>query len=170
MDRKRKEIIYKVDYDLNDPIIKQIEWAENSIRKFEQAKNKGEIKKGQLILYKTIIDNKECHYYGLTLDRSTLIDNSLIICPLINALDCIDKRIGINVGKISYLSYKDEYIALITKIRPIRKADIVSINDNFYKTDFLFDESFVNKLIILYKKFLEKIVLKKSKLTIVNQC
>ena len=94
----------------------------------------------------------------------------MIICPLINTLDCIDKRIGINVGKISYLSYKDEYIALITKIRPIRKADIVSINDNFYKTDFLFDESFVNKLIILYKKFLEKIVLKKSELTIVNQC
>ena len=57
MDRKRKEIIYKVDYDLNDPIMKQIEWAENSIRRFEQAKNKGEIKKGQLILYKTIIDN-----------------------------------------------------------------------------------------------------------------
>lgn len=158
MGDNRKTIIYKVNYDISDPIRKQIEWADDSLNNRLSTKFKV-IYKGEILLYRYVssISGLEREFYCVSLSDSDNKQNYTIICPLmINKVLSTD-NVGINIGMILKLDQHNEFIALFDKIKKIKKNNLIKLTEIAYKKEVILNTEKVELIIDLYKKLLQKI-------------
>lgn len=153
----KKEIIYKVEYDLNNKIQSQIEWADNFLRNFQIGDI--ELKVGQIVLYKEFSKYLNIFLglrYGIVLDKEIGDQNNVIICPLeIETVDRIYPN-GVDIGRIYEIANDNTCLAMVSNIKKISYMDITNDGEILNKKIYLPDES-VKIIVDIYRKFMLKI-------------
>ncbi len=172
MSDNKKSITYQLNFDISDPLRKQIEWVREAINKSHNGKIKS-FSKGEIILAR-YYDKRLCKFnecYCVALTDSDNNSDLLVICPI--ALEhCLKhKNDGLLIGKIPVIVSNEEFYALISQITRIKKSSVLKLNEIGFSNKLVFIEANKTDLILnLYKDFLSKLTCNRIMANPVSLC
>ncbi len=155
----RKEIVYRVNYDLQDSFLEHLAHVNKLIKQTNNGVPDFEVKQGEIVIFRQYDNILKKYYasYGLSLSLSNEFKTYALICPLIMIGPGQINHYGINIGKIEELHARNSFIGIIEKIGPIDKADILNEKvDEHFKT-VVVDNNLVNRVLVNYRDYLEKL-------------
>jgi|GEM_PF-2166714 hypothetical protein len=157
MQKQKNKNIYKLCFERENRLEKQMKWSNNYLEKMNKSGDcfKIMLNQGDVFEYKQ--NNNSEAKLCIVLDLFSSNQNLFLMCPIIIEKD--DETIdGLNIGLIPEISLKYEFVAQIHQIKFINKRSL-SFKENNHRPISLarvMDSTLLN-IVSLYKSLISKI-------------